>query len=100
MKPSHQDRRITSFPIAMAEALDLLGVPELERPAMRSRLWGQGLADRDGVINLASPKVAAVLGATRQRCQQAVADAEEVAVELRRQRAFMAISSRCGTVWS
>lgn len=77
MNPSHQDRRITSFPIAMAEALDLLGVPELERPAIRSRLWGQGLADRDGVINLASPKVAAVLGTTRQRCRQAVADAEQ-----------------------
>ena len=95
MKPLTPDRRMSEFRITMAEAFELLETPELERPGVRSRLWGQGLADRDGVIDLASPKVAALLGHSRKRCQQAVGEA----VARREQRAFRAIASRSGVFY-
>ena len=67
-----------NFPCRLADAFGLMGVLEADRPAARTRLYGQGLVT-DGLtgplIDLADPRVAAVLQLPSQRGREALAEA-------------------------
>ena len=79
-------RRLTAWPVELAEGLDLLGIPPAGQAVARMLLERRGLVV-DGRIDLANLSVAAVLELPMAQASRALADAKAEARAMASRRA-------------